>query len=871
MLQAAEVSIDTAAFRFSIAAETGHCEILDKKSQITWGAQDRDSSFGTVTLKNGEKTERMPLGRCEVSATEKTACAATFHPLPERPETFVRVRFQTRADLSELQVSYETSPGLQIESLTPFAQLVRVSDSGYIVVPVREGLLIPADSGLSFTHRFDTYAYEGCHMEMIGAVQHGSALLVTWNDPYTAIDVQSVVRPDSTREGQQVSANCTLSRTSRALQLRLLGPGDYVSITKAYRQIAKERGLLVTWDQKLRRNPNRSQLFGAANIKLWSALDRRMNEDSTKEEEVKVNWTFDEAAQVAKHFKDDLKLDRVLFTMGGWIHRGYDNQHPDILPTAPECGGDSAFTDCAQKVRAQGYIFCLHDNYQDMYRDCPSWDERFIMKTRDGKLARGGHWAGGMAFLTCSEMALELAKRPQNLPAVRRLSNANAYFIDTTYAAGLQECFDPQHPLTRRDDIKWKQALSDYARSVFGVFGSECGREWAIPHSDFFEGLTGVSGHAYHDAKLPDQLGATVVPLFELVYRDCIAMYGKYGYDPAQAARYVLQHISLGRPLNYHSIPAHLYWKSAAREPELAVTPGIGEIRSKDSRQFAVTYKWIVDEPISESWRIFVHFVDASGNIKFQNDQQPSPPTSEWKTGEVLQGPFTVTIPEGLSGDFEVRMGLFHPENGQRALLQGRRNRDRSYAVGKIALHRDKIEFLAGQAPPPRTEGMDLFTRAHNGWASGMHPLDCFIKNTYEVLSPLNELTARMQMTRHEFLTPDRNVQRTVFGEGDDRVTVTVNLGNSDYSCTQVSDRTVRLPPLGFLIDSQNFVAFYAGNWNGLDYQSSPPLFTLRALDKRPLSKSHQVRVFHAFGNDRIQLRKMLISVTREKVIDPNP
>ena len=58
------------------------------------------------------------------------------------------------------------------------------------------------------------------------------------------------------------------------------------------------------------------------------------------------------------------------------------------------------------------------------------------------------------------------------------------------------------------------------------------------------------------------KLGATVVPLFELVYRDCIAMYGKYGYDPQRAAEYVLQHISLARPLNYHSIPPHLYWKS---------------------------------------------------------------------------------------------------------------------------------------------------------------------------------------------------------------------------------------------------------------------------------------------------------------------
>src|SRR4029077_18710515 len=202
-------------------------------------------------------------------------------------------------------------------------------------------------------------------------------------------------------------------------------------------------------------------------------------------------------------------LGRVLFTIGGWIRRGYDNQHPDILPAAPECGGDQAFADCARRVMNQGYLFCLHDNYQDIYRDSPSWNERFIMKTRDGKLARGGHWAGGMAFLTCSKMALELAERPQNLPAVKKLSNANAYFIDTTYAAGLQECFDPAHPLTRRDDLKWKQALSDYSRDVFGVFGSECGREWAIPHSDFFEGLTGVSGHDYHDAKLPEKLGGT--------------------------------------------------------------------------------------------------------------------------------------------------------------------------------------------------------------------------------------------------------------------------------------------------------------------------------------------------------------------------
>src|SRR5262249_52336404 len=163
---------------------------------------------------------------------------------------------------------------------------------------------------------------------------------------------------------------------------------------------------------------------------------------------------------------------KVLFIMGGWIHRGYDNQHPDILPTAPECGGDDAFTDCARRVRQLGDLLCLHDNYQDIYRDSPSWDENLIMKNREGSLGLARHCAGGLAYLTCSEKAVELARRPQNLTGVKSLCNADAYFIDTTYAAGLQECFDHSHPLTRWDDMKWKQAISGYARDVFGIFGS---------------------------------------------------------------------------------------------------------------------------------------------------------------------------------------------------------------------------------------------------------------------------------------------------------------------------------------------------------------------------------------------------------------
>ena len=113
--------------------------------------------------------------------------------------------------------------------------------------------------------------------------------------------------------------------------------------------------------------------------------------------------------------------------------------------------------------------------------------------------------------------------------------------------------------LGRNEDIAWKIRLSDKARELFGLFGSECGREWALPHSDFFEGLVGVSGRYYHNLD-PADLGARVIPFWEMVYHDCQICYGKYGYAADRAGQYVAHHVLCARPLHYHSIPDHRYW-----------------------------------------------------------------------------------------------------------------------------------------------------------------------------------------------------------------------------------------------------------------------------------------------------------------------
>ena len=80
----------------------------------------------------------------------------------------------------------------------------------------------------------------------------------------------------------------------------------------------------------------------------------------------------------------------------------------------------------------------------------------------------------------------------------------------------------------------------------------------------------------------------------------------------------------------------------------------------------------------------------------------------------------------------------------------------RSCVVGNLKVSGDKIEFEpVASAPTTPNTSRALFTRADHGWAEGMHALDRFVKNTHETLSPLNEISARMPMTKHEFLTPD--------------------------------------------------------------------------------------------------------------------
>ncbi len=374
--------------------------------------------------------------------------------------------------------------------------------------------------------------------------------------------------------------------------------------------------------------------------------------------------------------------------------------------------------DCSRRVKAQGWLFGLHDNYQDLYRDAPSWNEDLVVKNRDGSLAAGGVWAGGQAYFICSRKSLELIDRPQNLPGVRQICAPGVYFIDTVFASPPRRCFDPKHPETRADDIRNKQELCDVVRRQGILFGSEEGFEWGVPHADYFEGILSHKKQSHADRS------EIVIPLFELVYGDAIPMFTHQSDRLApDNPDHVLDCI-LYAEMPVYEFGSHRYWTST---------------RPADHRP-----------------------ADSSGS----------------------------------------------------RLIFARGNR-----FGRI---------------------------------------DQFIKNTYEVLSPLNRVTGLLPMTDHRFLTADRLVESTRFG---DDVQITVNYGQAEYKTPAAV-----LPPHGFVIESPTLVACHALSLRDQKFVE-PTFLVVRSLDDRPLAASGRVRFFRGFGDRQLRWDGKTVDVDAELIV----
>ena len=187
----------------------------------------------------------LPLDRCEAKAGKDSLELDVPSRERDQPEAALRVTVKAALGGTALDFAYEAAGGLEAERVKLLDEALWVSARrATLLVPVREGLLIPADNGVYFRHEFDTYTYEGCHMEMLGLVREGAAALVTWDDPYVVPEVKSDADPVRRRRSP---ARCSRRRSPCARPPAPSASGSSAratpsTIARAYREVAKEKG-----------------------------------------------------------------------------------------------------------------------------------------------------------------------------------------------------------------------------------------------------------------------------------------------------------------------------------------------------------------------------------------------------------------------------------------------------------------------------------------------------------------------------------------------------------------------------------------------------------------------------------------------------
>ena len=118
-----------------------------------------------------------------------------------------------------------------------------------------------------------------------------------------------------------------------------------------------------------------------------------------------------------------------------------------------------------------------------------------------------------------------------------------------------------------------------------------------------------------------------------------------------------------------------------------------------------MNYRFVVaaDAPaFSEDYWVFVHFLDADGELMWTDDHQPPTPVRQWKPGSTIEYPRTMFVPKfPYVGETRVEVGLFSPKSGERLPLAGTTRGQHAYTVATFNL---------------RLQSDNLFVVFRDGW-----------------------------------------------------------------------------------------------------------------------------------------------------------
>ncbi|MHC4366408.1 MAG: DUF5696 domain-containing protein [Planctomycetota bacterium] len=400
-------------------------------------------------------------------------------------------------------------------------QGVAESDFDHTVVPFMQGMLLPKDWAKK-VWLYNTVTYgRGLYMPWWGHQKDESAMLVLIETPEDA--GCRFEHPAGGPTKMQLRWIHSLGRLTyrRRVRLCFFDKGNYVTMAKRYHRHVRETGHFVSLKEKIARNPIVGKLVGSPVVHT-SILYHIQPESSYyhKDDPAKNHRyvTFEKRAEQLRGLTQK-GIKRAYVHLDGWGFRGYDNLHPDVLPPCPEAGGWEGMKALAETCEQIGHVFAIHDQYRDYYLDAKSYDPRHTIVDRKGNRPHGSTWYGGKQSILCSRLALGHVKK-NHLSLLSHGVKVRGAYLDVFAVVPPDECYNPEHPASRTDCLKYRGQCLDFIRSLGGVVSSEEPADWAVPNIDLVH--HGPYALVPNPGKGPAM--GIPVPLFNLVYHDAMLL-----------------------------------------------------------------------------------------------------------------------------------------------------------------------------------------------------------------------------------------------------------------------------------------------------------------------------------------------------------
>lgn len=467
---------------------SGSFTVHDKRAGITWNSGQPISPFQNLRLLSNTQATFL------TDARQRDGGSFPLHVsmVLEGEELLIE------ADLEDRNMGVGTFTFLP--PLLPFS-----ANCELLIPYYGNGIAVPV-SDKTF-HGWHWTTYGSLDMPWIGLTDGKAGYLLLW-DGRSADNGRCITYGVKTSEGDLLApfvyhdpSMQTFGHPRRILYI-FSSSGGHVALCKRYRDYARRNGFLITLEEKAKRKPAVRLLAGAPDI-----------------------WGGD--PQFAREAKK-LGIERMLIN-GVWA--------------ASEM----------EAIKALGYLNSRYDNYEDLYTCCSQHSPPYNIGTiedtvlqADGKRVVG--WVTWdkkhTSHKRCSLLQLPVAQ--QYISEQLRDHPHNAWFLDVTTATGLLECYDPKHRHDRTEDREAKRRLAEFVGNRLGlVLGGEHGRWWGVDIYDYWEGMmshnpffTWPAGHLRPPEK-KEEIGERYlewglghrhrVPLWELVFHDCVVSYWYWG------------------------------------------------------------------------------------------------------------------------------------------------------------------------------------------------------------------------------------------------------------------------------------------------------------------------------------------------------